>query len=119
MEDAEIRLFVLQILISFIDRHGNKHKFQTIRYAGFRGGGGGGGGGVEEGMEALGAAGPHPRGCFGAHGAFVSRGNLPLNPNGCRTTVEERRLLSCLARGLLGSLTLDLSWKEKARLAGQ
>uniref|UniRef100_A0A670HZF0 EFR3 homolog B n=2 Tax=Podarcis muralis TaxID=64176 RepID=A0A670HZF0_PODMU len=30
MEDAEIRLFVLQILISFIDRHGNKHKFQTI-----------------------------------------------------------------------------------------
>ncbi|KAL7987167.1 hypothetical protein Chor_006086 [Crotalus horridus] len=30
MEDAEIRLFVLQILISFIDRHENKHKFQTI-----------------------------------------------------------------------------------------
>ncbi|XP_013913117.1 PREDICTED: protein EFR3 homolog B isoform X2 [Thamnophis sirtalis] len=30
MEDAEIRLFVLQILISFIDRHDNKHKFQTI-----------------------------------------------------------------------------------------
>ncbi|XP_044306295.1 protein EFR3 homolog B isoform X4 [Varanus komodoensis] len=30
MEDAEIRLFVLQILIGFIDRHGNKHKFQTI-----------------------------------------------------------------------------------------
>uniref|UniRef100_A0A8D0GA87 EFR3 homolog B n=1 Tax=Sphenodon punctatus TaxID=8508 RepID=A0A8D0GA87_SPHPU len=30
MEDAEIRLFVLQILISFIDRHGNKHKFQTL-----------------------------------------------------------------------------------------
>ncbi|XP_058020726.1 protein EFR3 homolog B isoform X3 [Ahaetulla prasina] len=30
MEDAEIRLFVLQILISFIDRHGTKHKFQTI-----------------------------------------------------------------------------------------
>ncbi|XP_015267038.1 PREDICTED: protein EFR3 homolog B isoform X4 [Gekko japonicus] len=30
MEDSEIRLFVLQILISFIDRHGNKHKFQTI-----------------------------------------------------------------------------------------
>lgn len=33
MEDAEIRLFVLQILISFIDRHGNKHKFQTIRFS--------------------------------------------------------------------------------------
>ncbi|XP_042304613.1 protein EFR3 homolog B isoform X1 [Sceloporus undulatus] len=30
MEDPEIRLFVLQILISFIDRQGNKHKFQTI-----------------------------------------------------------------------------------------
>ncbi|XP_078237582.1 protein EFR3 homolog B isoform X5 [Pogona vitticeps] len=30
MDDPEIRLFVLQILISFIDRHGNKHKFQTI-----------------------------------------------------------------------------------------
>ncbi|XP_066482821.1 protein EFR3 homolog B isoform X2 [Tiliqua scincoides] len=30
LEDAEIRQFVLQILISFIDRHGNKHKFQTI-----------------------------------------------------------------------------------------
>ncbi|XP_060549091.1 protein EFR3 homolog B isoform X2 [Pantherophis guttatus] len=30
MDDAEIRLFVLQILISFIDRHANKHKFQTI-----------------------------------------------------------------------------------------
>uniref|UniRef100_A0A8C7ED60 Protein EFR3 homolog B n=1 Tax=Nothoprocta perdicaria TaxID=30464 RepID=A0A8C7ED60_NOTPE len=32
MEDAEIRLFVLEILISFIDRHGNRHKFSTIRY---------------------------------------------------------------------------------------
>ncbi|XP_032353040.1 protein EFR3 homolog B isoform X5 [Camelus ferus] len=31
MEDAEIRLFVLEILISFIDRHGNRHKFSTIR----------------------------------------------------------------------------------------
>ncbi|XP_060610696.2 protein EFR3 homolog B isoform X3 [Anolis sagrei] len=30
MEDPEIRLFVLQILISFIDRHGNRPKFQTI-----------------------------------------------------------------------------------------
>uniref|UniRef100_A0A8C0LMG4 EFR3 homolog B n=1 Tax=Canis lupus dingo TaxID=286419 RepID=A0A8C0LMG4_CANLU len=30
MEDAEIRLFVLEILISFIDRHGNRHKFSTI-----------------------------------------------------------------------------------------
>ncbi|KAJ7341370.1 hypothetical protein JRQ81_005388 [Phrynocephalus forsythii] len=30
MDDPEIRLFVLQILISFIDRHGNRHKFQTI-----------------------------------------------------------------------------------------
>lgn len=33
MEDAEIRLFVLEILISFIDRHGNRHKFSTIRWA--------------------------------------------------------------------------------------
>ena len=32
MEDAEIRLFVLEILISFIDRHGNRQKFSTIRY---------------------------------------------------------------------------------------
>uniref|UniRef100_A0A2K5YES5 Protein EFR3 homolog B n=1 Tax=Mandrillus leucophaeus TaxID=9568 RepID=A0A2K5YES5_MANLE len=32
MEDAEIRLFVLEILISFIDRHGNRHKFSTIRH---------------------------------------------------------------------------------------
>lgn len=31
MEDAEIRLFVLEILISFIDRHGNRQKF-SIRY---------------------------------------------------------------------------------------
>lgn len=31
MEDAEIRLFVLEILISFIDRHGNRQKFATIR----------------------------------------------------------------------------------------
>lgn len=31
MEDAEIRLFVLEILISFIDRHGNRQKFSTIR----------------------------------------------------------------------------------------
>ncbi|XP_028909085.1 protein EFR3 homolog B isoform X3 [Ornithorhynchus anatinus] len=30
MEDAEIRLFVLEILISFIDRHGNRHKFSSI-----------------------------------------------------------------------------------------
>uniref|UniRef100_U3IY70 Protein EFR3 homolog B n=1 Tax=Anas platyrhynchos platyrhynchos TaxID=8840 RepID=U3IY70_ANAPP len=30
MEDAEIRLFVLEILISFIDRHGNRQKFATI-----------------------------------------------------------------------------------------
>nr|XP_045004944.1 protein EFR3 homolog B [Jaculus jaculus] len=30
MEDAEIRLFVLEILVSFIDRHGNRHKFSTI-----------------------------------------------------------------------------------------
>ncbi|XP_067150973.1 protein EFR3 homolog B isoform X2 [Apteryx mantelli] len=30
MEDAEIRLFVLEILISFIDRHGNRHKFSAI-----------------------------------------------------------------------------------------
>ncbi|XP_026702161.1 protein EFR3 homolog B [Athene cunicularia] len=30
MEDAEIRLFVLEILISFIDRHGNRQKFSTI-----------------------------------------------------------------------------------------
>lgn len=34
MEDAEIRLFVLEILISFIDRHGNRHKFSTIRCGG-------------------------------------------------------------------------------------
>ncbi|NWW75405.1 EFR3B protein, partial [Climacteris rufus] len=27
LEDPEIRLFVLEILISFIDRHGNRHKF--------------------------------------------------------------------------------------------
>lgn len=31
MDDAEIRLFVLEILISFIDRHGNRHKFSSIR----------------------------------------------------------------------------------------
>lgn len=31
MEDAEIRLFVLEILISFIDRHDNRQKFSTIR----------------------------------------------------------------------------------------
>ncbi|XP_075413137.1 protein EFR3 homolog B [Tenrec ecaudatus] len=30
MEDADIRLFVLEILISFIDRHGNRHKFSSI-----------------------------------------------------------------------------------------
>ncbi|XP_029452060.1 protein EFR3 homolog B isoform X3 [Rhinatrema bivittatum] len=30
MEDAEIRLFVLEILISLIDRHGNRYKFSTI-----------------------------------------------------------------------------------------
>ncbi|XP_030054541.1 protein EFR3 homolog B isoform X2 [Microcaecilia unicolor] len=30
MEDAEIRLFVLEILLSIIDRHGNRHKFSTI-----------------------------------------------------------------------------------------
>ncbi|XP_038627303.1 protein EFR3 homolog B isoform X1 [Tachyglossus aculeatus] len=30
MEDAEIRLFVLEILISFIDRHGNRRKFSSI-----------------------------------------------------------------------------------------
>ncbi|XP_027563193.1 protein EFR3 homolog B-like, partial [Neopelma chrysocephalum] len=30
MEDPEIRLFVLEILISFIDRHGNRHKFSPI-----------------------------------------------------------------------------------------
>ncbi|NWI86517.1 EFR3B protein, partial [Pitta sordida] len=30
MEDPEIRLFVLEILISFIDRHGNRQKFSTI-----------------------------------------------------------------------------------------
>ncbi|NXM32580.1 EFR3B protein, partial [Oxyruncus cristatus] len=30
MEDPEIRLFVLEILISFIDRHGNRHKFSSI-----------------------------------------------------------------------------------------
>ncbi|XP_032533166.1 protein EFR3 homolog B-like, partial [Chiroxiphia lanceolata] len=30
LEDPEIRLFVLEILISFIDRHGNRHKFSTI-----------------------------------------------------------------------------------------
>ncbi|XP_008160585.3 protein EFR3 homolog B isoform X1 [Eptesicus fuscus] len=30
MDDPEIRLFVLEILISFIDRHGNRHKFSTI-----------------------------------------------------------------------------------------
>ncbi|PKU28560.1 hypothetical protein llap_21136 [Limosa lapponica baueri] len=30
MEDAEIRLFVLEILISFIDRHGNRQKFSPI-----------------------------------------------------------------------------------------
>ncbi|KAM4772715.1 protein EFR3 homolog B isoform 2-T2 [Rhinophrynus dorsalis] len=30
MEDAEIRLFVLEILISLIDRHGNRHKFSRI-----------------------------------------------------------------------------------------
>ncbi|XP_075454741.1 protein EFR3 homolog B isoform X2 [Ascaphus truei] len=30
MEDAEIRLFVLNILICLIDRHGNRHKFATI-----------------------------------------------------------------------------------------
>nr|XP_033795822.1 protein EFR3 homolog B isoform X4 [Geotrypetes seraphini] len=31
MEDAEIRLFILEILLSLIDRHGNRHKFSTIR----------------------------------------------------------------------------------------
>lgn len=31
MDDPEIRLFVLEILISFIDRHGNRHKFFSIR----------------------------------------------------------------------------------------
>ncbi|KAK1333237.1 hypothetical protein QTO34_006777 [Cnephaeus nilssonii] len=30
MDDPEIRLFVLEILISFIDRHGNRHKFSSI-----------------------------------------------------------------------------------------
>ncbi|XP_078506060.1 protein EFR3 homolog B isoform X1 [Lissotriton helveticus] len=30
MEDGEIRLFVLEILISLMDRHGNRHKFSTI-----------------------------------------------------------------------------------------
>uniref|UniRef100_A0A8C3IFJ7 Protein EFR3 homolog B n=1 Tax=Chrysemys picta bellii TaxID=8478 RepID=A0A8C3IFJ7_CHRPI len=30
MEDADLRLFVLEILISFIDRHGNRPKFSTI-----------------------------------------------------------------------------------------
>ncbi|XP_063771135.1 protein EFR3 homolog B isoform X4 [Pseudophryne corroboree] len=30
MEDAEIRLFVLEILVSLIDRHGNRHKFSPI-----------------------------------------------------------------------------------------
>ncbi|XP_025049854.1 protein EFR3 homolog B isoform X3 [Alligator sinensis] len=30
MEDPEIRLFVLEILISFIDRQGNRHKFSTV-----------------------------------------------------------------------------------------
>ncbi|KAJ7428630.1 hypothetical protein BTVI_00079 [Pitangus sulphuratus] len=30
LEDPEIRLFVLEILISFIDRHGNRHKFSSI-----------------------------------------------------------------------------------------
>ncbi|KFP08319.1 Protein EFR3 B, partial [Calypte anna] len=30
MEDPEIRLFVLEILISFIDRHGNRQKFSPI-----------------------------------------------------------------------------------------
>ncbi|XP_075716948.1 protein EFR3 homolog B isoform X1 [Rhinoderma darwinii] len=30
MEDAELRLFVLEILVSLIDRHDNRHKFSTI-----------------------------------------------------------------------------------------
>ncbi|XP_075057259.1 protein EFR3 homolog B isoform X3 [Mixophyes fleayi] len=30
MEDGEIRLFVLEILVSLIDRHGNRHKFSPI-----------------------------------------------------------------------------------------
>ncbi|XP_044867188.1 protein EFR3 homolog B isoform X10 [Mauremys mutica] len=30
MEDADLRLFVLEILISFIDRHGNRPKFSTV-----------------------------------------------------------------------------------------
>ncbi|OCT79131.1 hypothetical protein XELAEV_18030229mg [Xenopus laevis] len=30
MEDAEIRLFVLEILICLIDRHGNRHKISSI-----------------------------------------------------------------------------------------
>ncbi|XP_073529950.1 protein EFR3 homolog B isoform X1 [Phyllobates terribilis] len=30
MEDAELRLFVLEILVSLIDRHDSRHKFSTI-----------------------------------------------------------------------------------------
>lgn len=31
MEDVEIRFFVLEIFISFIDRYGNRYKFFIIR----------------------------------------------------------------------------------------
>lgn len=31
MEDAEIRLLVLDILVSIIDRHDNRHKFSPVR----------------------------------------------------------------------------------------
>lgn len=33
-EDPEVRLLVLQILLSLIDRHDNRPKFSDIRYAG-------------------------------------------------------------------------------------
>lgn len=33
LEDAEIRLLVLEILVSLIDRHDNLPKFSTIRLA--------------------------------------------------------------------------------------
>lgn len=32
MEDAEIRLLVLDILVSIIDRHDNRHKFSPVRF---------------------------------------------------------------------------------------
>lgn len=32
MEDAEIRLLVLDILVSIIDRHDNRHKFTPVRF---------------------------------------------------------------------------------------